>query len=99
RTYPHDKDVYRRAGVVIIPEYEEGVTEELIRQDRVQDPLSARPNARSGRQRRPELCRSLRGRRRDLRPSRQIPQTNLPRTSLKPRPRTDGIVRPRTRAG
>jgi|SRR5215211_2711216 len=30
RKRPYDKGIYRRAGVVIIPEYEEGVTEELI---------------------------------------------------------------------
>jgi hypothetical protein len=30
RKKPHDKGIYRRAGVVIIPEYREGITEALI---------------------------------------------------------------------
>jgi hypothetical protein len=30
RKYPFDKGTYRRAGVVIVPEYEEGVTEALL---------------------------------------------------------------------
>jgi hypothetical protein len=30
RRHPYDKGIYRRAGVVIIPEYQEGVTEALL---------------------------------------------------------------------
>src|SRR5215218_3224015 len=30
RMHPRDKGIYRRAGVVIIPQYEEGVTEALL---------------------------------------------------------------------
>jgi len=30
RKHPHDRGIYRRAGVVIIPDYQEGATEALL---------------------------------------------------------------------